>query len=171
MRYSFLFLLLIASLGAAAAMETGTCAAPGGENPGYRVHHYVRDPALHAAWAVLVDCLHPESPAKVVTIAAEKIPYGQIAGLRVSPSNPAQFVAAQPFEVKAGSTVRVWMANGSTQMSLEAVALGGGAHGASVPIRLMAMSGSRAVLHGTVRGPGVVELGSPKVAAAWRNQP
>ncbi len=169
MKHSLLLLLLISSLGAAAASTAETCGAPGGENPGYRVHHYVSDRALHAAWAVLVDCLHPAAPAKMVPIAAEKITSGLVAGRTASPGNPAQFDAGQPFEVKAGSTVRVWMANGSTQMNLEAVALGGGGHGASVPIRLMA--GSRAVLHGTVRGPGVVELSSPKGNSAWRSQP
>jgi hypothetical protein len=171
---------LAAALLAAAAAPSAACAAEdgGGCSGGYRRSGELRDFTPGRSWVVLVNCAHPEMPAVAVGPIANPIadpgggpkpgapiaagaarnppegnPPREPAGVAAAPGSAGFAPAARA--VREGDRVRLWRRNSVARIDLAGVALGGGAAGAAVRVRV---APGGAVLRGTVRGPGSVEL-------------
>ncbi len=98
---------------------------------GYRLEASRFDPFLHASWATVVSCSHPERPAYVVleAITSPERPRDEAA------ARPAGGQAAQPV-VRPGSTVRLIIRENAAQLELAGVAQTNAAIGDSVKVRL-----------------------------------
>jgi len=135
---------------------------------GYRRAGALRDFALGRGWTVYADCAHPERPRVAVAASGPRpTASGESAGLRaleearraVEPSGslvPAE--AAPRPDVEPGSSVRLWRRDGVAAVELAGKALESGSVGSR--IRVKAAQGG-AVLRGTVRAAGSVELDPP----------
>lgn len=123
-----------------------TCPAPVGGKDQTDATRYMDDIASRQRWAIVPDCQHPEWPAKLVA---------------VPPTDPAaKPLKAEPLApprilVRAGTHVVLWRDSESTRLALDAVALGDGAMGSVISLRLVR---GGAMLLGRVRGAGSAEL-------------
>lgn len=110
----------------------------------------LRDWGLHRAWRVERDCRHPEWPAVLV-----EVPWGLAERSVPSGGDPAGKGSRMAPEVRAGMRVAVTRQDENADIHLAGTALGTAHTGERVAFHV---SGYRAILHGTVRGPGLVEL-------------
>ncbi len=158
-------LLPITILTALTACAAAGC-RPGSELAGYGVHHYVFDATMKQSWAVFEDCEHPERPWKAVPRAWHDVA-GQPAQAPDPGTKPRRVIGLPPapFEIVAGSRIRVWKISGEARIDLGGVALESGAHGALIRVRTAFRNGE--VLAGVVRGPASVELESGTSVGSW----
>jgi hypothetical protein len=134
---------------------------------GYRAESPIRDYALGRDWSVFSDCAHPERPRVAVAarnFSQEAAPGGTLSPLQAHldiavpswprlPPHPS-LAAAVP-AVQPGSRVRLRRETASVRIELAGTALDGGVPGSSIRVRT---SPGGAVLRGTVRSAGIVEL-------------
>jgi hypothetical protein len=110
----------------------------------------VRDWGLHRAWRVEQDCTHPERPAVLVevpwTVAEARAPSNRKAEVAVRAATPV---------VRGGMRVRVIGHEANAELQLTGIALNTAQMGERVAVRA-GLSGT--ILHGRVRGSGVVEM-------------
>jgi hypothetical protein len=110
----------------------------------------VRDWGLHRQWRMEIDPAHPERPARLV-----EIPWSAGKGPRAS-SLPQPDRGSRPKPaVRTGMRVTVVGRGARAQIRLLGTALGSGLPGETIAVR--AGLGT-SLVHGIVRGPGVVEL-------------
>src|ERR1700734_2198173 len=113
----------------------------------------VRDWGLHLEWLIERNCDHPERPATLVAIpwsAPATVLAGGASGVLREAAPPAP-------EVRNGMRVTLVRREKNAEIHLCGTALGEARTGESVAVRAR-LSG--ALLHGTVRGPGLVEMTS-----------
>lgn len=114
----------------------------------------VTDASTGQRWARVVDCDHPEWPAKLVPLGeAEKqeVSAAGTAGSAAPVSRPA------PVVIHAGTTVNLW-SHAVSGLHLTGVALETASFGQTIHVR----GGlGAATLRGIVRGPDSVELLAP----------
>ncbi|MGC2301427.1 MAG: flagella basal body P-ring formation protein FlgA [Acidobacteriaceae bacterium] len=111
----------------------------------------VRDWGLHLEWVVERNCDHPERPATLVAI-----PWSAPTTVRaVDPSEVPRKATASAPEVRNGMRVTLVRQDENAAIHLYGTALGEARTGESVAVRAR---WSGALLHGTVRGPGLVEM-------------
>lgn len=145
----------------------------------WRIDHYLDDVALHRRWAVLVDCDHPDAPARVV-------PAGRATGGAACQARPAATVrgGSQSRSANAGvggSTTRRWStpeikagaevevespAGASARFLLSGKAIEPGYAGHAIRVRLNA---TRSIVRAGVRGPHLAVLIASH-EPAWRRQ-
>ena len=141
------FVLASASLLAlpTAGFASGPCEA------GQRV---VRDEELARSWKLVVDCRHPEWPAKMVAVAEGAAPLVSVREVRATVVLPAL--------VRAGETVRVWRQDAMVRLETTGVAESSGALGKAVKVRLVRRDSSGQAMEqhvsGVVDGAGSVEM-------------
>lgn len=159
-------------------------AAPGGAAPQSRweVDRYVYDASLQRDWEVLVDCDHPDAPARM-----ELAPKGartpgksaacgadaaqsskKPAGRQRSPQSERLARDSQPpIVLKAGAAVEVTSPpNAPAQILLAGVAMQTALLGQPIRVRL---SASGRFIRGIVRGPHSVELVAvERLSWSWR---
>jgi hypothetical protein len=125
------------------------------------VDHYRFDAELKLSWAAMVDCRHPEWPARLVIVDAVPDEHGG----RRNPggSMPADRAVTAPIRIASGSRVDVWR-GGEQQIRLSGVAVESAMVGQ--PIHVRAGLGNTP-LRGIVRGPHSVEL-TEENKAGWR---
>lgn len=169
--------LIIVSIVCSIAARAATCASLTGANKRqmrWKVDRYIYDASLRRDWKVLVNCDHPEVPARI-----ELVPLGEqkqsikkevskAQGVGSESANPdrAQGVAP-PNCVKAGEDVEV--SNGSrapVRISMRGVAMQTAFPGQKIRIRL---SANGKFVSAIVSGSHSVQLvnGSP---ISWRKQ-
>jgi hypothetical protein len=142
-------------IGAATLLLPAAGFAAGACEVGPRV---VRDAELARSWRLIVDCRHPEWPARMVatTDAAGR----EIAG-GVKPRDSSPAVKA-PVMVRAGETVRVWRQDAMVRLETSGVAESGGEFGKPIRVRLIRRDSSGQVVeqhvNGLVDGLGSVEM-------------
>jgi hypothetical protein len=138
---------------------------------GYRRQGSFYDFTLGRTWVVLASCGHPEMPRLAVaagqhpeqesapaTGSGEAVLASPGAKLGKGADPPPPLRAAPPLSrplVVAGERVRLWRQDGVARLDLAGIALGSGAAGSRVRVRVLA---SGKVFRGMVRAPGVVEL-------------
>lgn len=111
----------------------------------------VRDWGLHLEWVVERNCDHPERPATLVAV-----PWSAPATVRAAGASGVLREAAQPApEVRNGMRVTLVRQEEKAKIHLYGTALETARTGESVGVRV---GWSGALLHGTVRGPGLVEM-------------
>lgn len=115
----------------------------------------VRDWGLHREWRVQIDPAHPERPAHLV-----EVPWSMTAPEDLQRLPATVRSLPQPPAVRAGMRVMVVRQGAVAAIRLYGTALGTARRGETVAVR--AGLGS-SVVHGVVRGPGVVELVTEKV--------
>ena len=122
---------------------------------GYRLETSRFDPFLHASWATVVSCSHPERPAYVVLEAITSPERSQ----DEANARSAGGQAAQPV-VRPGSTVRLLIRENDVQLEVAGVAQTNAAIGDSVKVRLTPFGeGSEARFAvGIVRSADLVEV-------------
>ncbi len=125
------------------------------------VDHYRFDAELKLSWAAMVDCRHPEWPARLVIVDA--VPDER--GGRRNPVGgmPEDRAAAAPIRIASGSRVDVWRV-GEQQIRLSGVALESAMLGQLIHVRAGL---GNAPLRGIVRGPHSVELAEEN-KTGWR---
>jgi Chaperone for flagella basal body P-ring formation len=153
----FAFLVALAAVSAHATV----CSAPSGQNsaahpalPHWRVDHYIYDVSLRQDWEVLVNCDHPEAPARMKLVphmtwntAAERVAAIQPSGIPVIIAQPA---------IKAGAAVEVSNSPGSpASIRLSGTAMQTAYRGQPIRVRL---SANGTIVPGIVCGPHSVEL-------------
>jgi Chaperone for flagella basal body P-ring formation len=94
-----------------------------------------RDSLLSLQWAVMVDCEHPERPARMVLLSDNAAVAGGIKGAVEVRSVSVEPVA--PVLVRAGETVRLWSQDGVTRIETTGVAQESGAAGKQIRVRLL----------------------------------
>jgi Chaperone for flagella basal body P-ring formation len=114
----------------------------------------VRDWGLHRQWHVECDRAHPERPAHLV-----EIPWGGAGTLPAQSEARPPIARPRPPAVRAGMQVTVVRRGAMAEIRLRGTALGTARVGTTVAVRAGL---GNAVVRGTVRGPGVVELTSEK---------
>ena len=119
-------------------------------------HDAVRD----LRWALVVDCEHPERPARWMPAGKDVAEMKTVAAV-AAPVVAVQSVAS--LVVKAGDTVRVWSSGGVVRMETTGVAQENGAVGARIRVRMLRQGmesvGEERFVTGVVAGPGSVEMG------------
>jgi hypothetical protein len=111
----------------------------------------VRDWGLHLEWVVEENCDHPERPATLVAV-----PWSAPATVRAAGACGVPREAAPPGpEVRNGMRVTLVRQEENGEIHLYGTALGAARTGESVVVRAR---WSGALLHGTVLGPGLVEM-------------
>jgi hypothetical protein len=111
----------------------------------------VRDWGLHLAWVEERDCRHPERPATLV-----EVPWSAGNSSSVSGRSGAEGTRPLPApEVRSGMRVRLGRRDAMAEIHLYGTALGTARRGERVVVRA---GWDGALLHGTVSGPGAVEL-------------
>ena len=150
----------------AMGMDLGACGSGGGAAMGSvamhlgarsseRVVEVRRDSLLDAKWAVLVDCDHPEWPARMVLLGKD--------ATEVKPQvRQVSAVRAVAMVVRVGETVRVWERDGMTSIETTGIAEQSGAAGKRIEVRLL-RSGMNSedrerLVEGVIAGPGSVEI-------------
>jgi hypothetical protein len=126
-------LLLLGMIWNVAAAGAATCGSPS----------VVTDAATGQGWQRILDCEHPEQPARLIPVSKSELH-----------TLPAAAAHAAREEVRAGSTVNLWSGAGAV-MHVKSVALENALVGQ--PVHVRGVMGS-ATLRGIVRGPGSVEL-------------
>jgi hypothetical protein len=147
-------LVLCASVYASA--EGCDVAGAGAASASMRVISVKQDVVLQSRWGLMVDCAHPERPARWVLL---------------TPGNPlkgeakVQSVMAAvrgPMVVRAGETVRAWRRDGVASIETSGVAEQSGVAGARITVRLLrrGVDGESVERHlsGVVDGVGSVEI-------------
>lgn len=129
---------------------------------GWRADHYVYDATLHRDWAVLVNCAHPASPARMRLTAHKG------ASIVVSPDARRDQTPRDPVQalcVKAGDALEVSNpANSVVSMRLSGTAMQSASLGQTIRVRL---NPEGAFVHAIVRGPHRVELAAAN-SRVWR---
>ena len=120
-------------------------------------HDAVRD----LRWAVMVDCVHPEWPAKLVPLVGKDVAQMQAVTAVVVPA--AVVKETGPLTVKAGEMVRVWSNDGVVKMETTGVAQESGGVGKRIRVRMLRQGmesiATEKVVTGLVAGLGSVEMG------------
>jgi hypothetical protein len=128
--------------------------------PSLRLISVKQDSLLNSRWALMVDCEHPEWPARMVLLAGKE---DAIEGLKFAAKIQSSSAAGRvPMMVRAGETVRAWRQDGMASLVTSGVAEQGGAVGQRIQVRLLrnGMDGQDAEMHvsGVVDGVGSVEI-------------
>lgn len=118
----------------------------------YAAPSVVRDWGLHREWRMERDPAHPERPARLV-----EIPWDSAAADLNHPEPRRAAAVPQPPAVRAGMHVTVIRHGATAEICLRGTALGTARTGERVAVRAGL---GNAVVHGVVRGPGLVELAS-----------
>lgn len=184
MRASCLYAVAGAACVLALAMPhaRAACATPAGSGAirssvvtRWRLDHYAYDASLHRNWAVLIDCEHPASPARMELVpgrvhepdtqrtAPERGGKSAPAGEPAETQLAIRF-AVQP-EIRVGEAVQVLNRAGAPASFL----LAGRAEESAVigrPIRVR-LNATGAQVRAIVRGPHSVELAAA-VKPVWR---
>lgn len=129
----------------------------------WKVAHYIYDSSLHRDWEVLVDCQHPDAPARIglaptsVHRAAGTGAHNvQGTGHEAASRGRANRPSAAPISIKAGAAVEVSNApDASASIMLTGTALQTALSGQIIRVRLRP---SGRFVTGIVRGPHSVEL-------------
>jgi Chaperone for flagella basal body P-ring formation len=155
---------------AAVSAYASVCSAPSRQNsaahlapPHWRVDHYIYDVSLHQDWEVLVNCDHPEAPARMKLVphmtwntAAKRAGSIQPSGIPVIIAQPA---------IKAGAAVEVSNSPGSpASIRLSGTAMQSAYRGQPIRVRLRA---NGTIVPGIVSGPHSVELDAA-ARPSWR---
>lgn len=157
------------------AVCAAACIAPEGAKAAgehWQVDHYIFDASLHRDWKVLVDCDHPDAPARIelVPLAVQeqdkyenKPSKVQSADQGDAKPDSAHGIVVSAL-VKAGETVNVASdARGPVHISMQGITMQTAFSGQKIRVRL---SASGQFVSGVVRGPHRVELSA--VARPWR---
>lgn len=134
--------------------------------PRWRVDHFIYDAALHRDWEVLVDCRHPNAPARIELAPAKPQPTlkTQSAGSQAE-SREVNRRPAVSVSIQAGAAVEVSnAANARASILLSGTAMQTALSGQVIRIRLKP---SGRFVTGIVRGPHSVELATA-AKPSWR---
>lgn len=155
------------------AVGATACRAPEGAKAAgarWQVDHYVFDASLHRDWKVLVDCRHPDAPARMELLppAVQGRDKGKYLSVEQAahegdarPNGAQEFLI--PSLIKAGETVNVASgARGPARISMRGIAMQTAFSGQKIRVLL---SANGRFVSGVVRGPHRVELSS--VARSW----
>jgi Chaperone for flagella basal body P-ring formation len=119
-----------------------------------------RDAVRDLQWAVVVDCEHPERPARLVPAVGKDVVPVRVVAAAV-PVAVVKEIA--PLVVRAGETVRVWSNDGVVKMDTTGVAQESGGVGKRIRVRMlrqgMESTEVERFVTGVVAGPGSVEMG------------
>ena len=126
---------------------------------GYRLESVRRDVYAGTVWAEVRSCEHPERPGVLVLGRV-----GQSAAVTGTAALHAVQVAVAPrtLVLQAGARVRLVLDDGVVRLETGAIALGSGAVGDEVRVRIVPVSegaGGEQIATGVVRGAGLVEVG------------
>ena len=158
--------ILTACVVAGAMLPAARAIAFGPDAAGCGAEHKVvvavrRDSVSGSTWALMVDCEHPERPARMVLMADKSAAVGEVKGAVGVRSVRVETVA--PMVVRAGETVRLWSQDGVSRLETTGVAQESGAAGRRIRVRLlrqeMQSDEAERFLTGVVDGPGSVEMG------------
>ncbi|MGH9586273.1 MAG: hypothetical protein ACRD3F_04940 [Acidobacteriaceae bacterium] len=165
-----LVLLIVIAVLPGFAAGASTCAASGGPNTSqarWKVDHYIYDASLHRDWEVLVDCEHPDAPARMELVPFRKQTdpeqsSGVTHGLTSQDMNAGR---SSQVSIKAGEVVEVASAaNSLTSISMRGVAMQTAFFGQRIRIRL---SVGGHFVYGIVRGSHSVQLAAAAMPG-WR---
>ena len=145
-----------ASVSAGASLRANVKTAPK-----QRLVSVTQDTLLRSRWALLVDCQHPEWPARMMLLPKE-VDSSEVAGTVVTVRRARiQRVAAAPM-VQAGETVRLWGRDAVASLETTAVAEESGDVGKRIRVRLLrrGIDSEEAPkqLAGVIDGAGSVEM-------------
>ena len=164
----FALLVLMFTLPSCAARGAACISSEHPKTAGVRwqVDHSVYDASLHSDWEVLVNCDHPDAPARM-----ELVPVGkesehgesghvaQDADSKITNWNNASRRIVAPVSVRAGEVVEVSnAARASVSISMRGIAMQTAFPGQKIRVRLTA---SGRFIYGVVRGPHLIELVAP----------
>lgn len=150
-----LFAFALAALPARAA----ACASA------WRVDHSVYDAVLHKQWAVLVNCAHPEDPARMEIISSRDAAGVHAREVERNEKREAAIFAGA-ISVKAGTAVEVRNAvNGMVSIRMAGTAMQSASIGQTIRVRL---NSEGSFVYAIVRGPHVVELAAAGSKPVWR---
>ena len=130
---------------------------------GSRMVAVKRDAVKDLHWAVMVDCAHPEWPAKLVPLAGKDVVAVSAQTAAVIKAPAAVVNEGASLVVRAGETVRVWSNNGMVKMEMTGVAQESGGVGKRIRVRMLRQGmesiATEKVVTGLVAGLGSVEMG------------
>jgi flagellar basal body P-ring formation chaperone FlgA len=128
--------------------------------PTQRLVSVTQDTLLRSRWALLVDCQHPEWPARMMLLPKE-VDHSDVAG-RVAPVRSARTQQVAASMVRAGETVRLWRRDAVASLETTAVAEESGDVGKRIRVRLLrrGIDSEEAPkqLAGVIDGAGSVEM-------------
>lgn len=157
------FAFALAALSARASVCNASAAAKPHvqtAKPHWTLDHYVYDASLHQDWAVLVDCSHPASPARMTPAQNTQSREHRSRAQSAAPVRPQ-------VSVKTGTTVDVLnAADDPASFHLAGTALETAFVGQPIRVRLGA-SGN--MVRALVRGPHSVELAA-EAKPSWGEQ-
>jgi hypothetical protein len=116
----------------------------------------VVDRGSGARWATVIDCKHPEWPARMVLLPASSSPV-------VAETREVAVVSRQHSLVRAGEKVKLWSSDDLLRIEVDGVAEETKEEGQRIRVKLIQHMGSygqspERQLMGVVRGSGDVEL-------------